>query len=225
MRTEPERMPLKTLQIALLGGNDEAVFVGLRNFPAHKLALIAPAESQDQSRILSTRLADTLKLAVSVVEIKDSSIQTMLETIGQLVRGETENFQDFFINVGSAGKNLACAGVAAAFVYGIKAFDVTGDQPEMFPVMKFSYTQAVTAPKIEILRAIERSGGSVESLETLSGIVNYGKPLLSYHIRGSEESRGLESLGLVEVERGKRGRLRVKLTPLGRTLLSTASTS
>jgi molybdenum-dependent DNA-binding transcriptional regulator ModE len=29
-------------------------------------------------------------------------------------------------------------------------------------------------------------------------------------------------LGLVEVERGKRGRLRVKLTALGRTLLSSS---
>ena len=217
-------MPLKTLQIALLGGSDEAIFVGLRNFPAHKLALIAPPETIDQARTLSTTLAETLKLTVSVVEVKDSSIQTMLDAIGQLIRSETESFQDFLINVGSAAKNAACAGVAAAFVYGIKAFNVAGEQPELFPVMKFSYTEAVTAPKVEILRAIERSGGDVESLETLSGIVNYGKPLLSYHIRGSEESRGLESLGLVEVERGKRGRLRVKLTPLARTLLSTAST-
>jgi DNA-binding MarR family transcriptional regulator len=179
----------------------------------------------DQSRALSARLSDTLKLAVGIVEIKDSSVQTMLDAIGELVRKETESFQDFLINVGSAGKALACAGVTAAFVYGIRAFDVTGDQPEMFPVMKFSYTQAVTAPKIEILRAIERSGGSVESLETLSGIVNYGKPLLSYHIRGSRDGGGLESLGLVEIERGKRGRLLVKLTPLGRTLLSTATSS
>jgi DNA-binding MarR family transcriptional regulator len=87
--------------------------------------------------------------------------------------------------------------------------------------MKYGYTQTVTEPKREILRAIERSGGDVESLEKLSAIANYGKPLLSYHIRGSRDSKGLEGLGLVEIERGKRGRLHVKLTPLGRTLLST----
>ena len=216
-------MPLRTLQLAILGGGDEAVFVGLRNFPAHKIMLIASAENSAQSAELSAKLTETLKLPVSTVEIKDSSIQTMLDTVGQVVGRETANFQDFFINVGSAGRDLACAGVAAAFVYGIKAFDVSGDQPEMFPVMKFSYTQAVTAPKISILRAIERSGGAVESLEVLTGLVSFGKPLLSYHIRGSQDSKGLESLGLVEVDRGRRGRLRVKLTPLGRTLLSTAS--
>jgi hypothetical protein len=220
IRTEPAQMPLKTLQIVILGSNHEAIFVGLRNFPTHKLALIVPPEAAGQSAMVSGKLADT-KLEVSMVEVKDGSTQTILDAVGQLVRRE-EGFEDFLINVGSAERALACAGLTAAFVYGIRVFDVVGGRPEMFPVMKFSYIEAVTAPKIEILRAIERSGGRVESLEMLSGIMNYGKPLLSYHVRGSEESRGLESLGLVEIERGKRGRLQIKLTPLGRTLLSTA---
>jgi len=218
-------MPLRTLQVAILGGDEDAVFVGLRNFPTHKLALVVPTEELDQAAEISAKLKDTLKLDVSVVEVKDHSVHTMLGMIGQLVKKDTEDFQDFLINLGSASKDLACAGLAAAFLYGVKAFYVTGDQAEMFPVMKFSYIRAITEPKIEILRAIERSGGQVESLEVLSGIVNYGKPLLSYHIRGSQDSRGLESLGLVEIERGKRGRLRVTLTALGKTLLSTEATS
>ncbi len=215
-------MPLKTLQIAVLGGNEDAVLVGLRNFPAHKLSLISPTDYTGQGNQLSGRLRDTLKLDVDVVQVKDSAIPTMLETVGQIVGKESENFQDFLINVGSASKHLTCAGVTAAFVHGIKAFDVMDDQLVVLPVMKFSYTQAITEPKMEILRAIERAGGDVESLEKLSELSNYGKPLLSYHIRGSEDGRGLEALGLIEVERGKRGRLRVKLTALGRTLLSTS---
>jgi hypothetical protein len=221
---DAELMPLKTLQMAILGGNDDAVFVGLRNFPAHKLVLIATTDTKDQAEQLSGKLTDTLRLAVDIVPIQDSSIQTMLDAIGQLVKKEKEGFQDFLINVGSASKHLTCAGVTAAFIHGIKAFDVVGDRAEVLPVMKYAYVETVTEPKREILRAIERSGGDVESLEKLSEIVNYGKPLLSYHIRGSQDSKGLESLGLVEIERGKRGRLRVRLTPLGRTLLSTTQT-
>jgi hypothetical protein len=83
---EPELMPVKTLQIALLGGNDEAIFVGLRNFPAHKLVLIAPPEATTQSATISAKLADTLKLAVSAVEVKDGSVQTILDAIGQVLR-------------------------------------------------------------------------------------------------------------------------------------------
>ena len=213
---------MKTLQIAVLGGSDDAVLVGLRNFPAHKLTLVSAADYISQANALSGKLTSTLKLLVDVVEVKDATIPTMLEAVGQIVRKESDNYEDFLINVGSAGKHLTCAGVTAAFVHGIKAFDVMGEQPVVLPVMKFSYTQAVTEPKMEILRAIEGSGGDVESLEKLSRVSNYGKPLLSYHIRGSEDGQGLEELGLVEVERGKRGRLRVRLTALGRTLLSTA---
>jgi hypothetical protein len=215
-------MPLKTLQIAILGGSDEAVMIGLRNFPAHKLVLLAPTDYKTQADELSAKLTSALRLTVEIIEVRNPDITTMLETVGQLTRKESESFQDFLINVGSAGKHLTSAGVTAAFVHGIKAFDVIGDQPAILPIMKFSYTETITKPKMEILRAIEKVGGDVESLEKLSTLVNYGKPLLSYHIRGSEESRGLEDLGLVEVERGKRGRLRVKVTALGRTLLSTA---
>jgi hypothetical protein len=216
-------MPLRTLQIAVLGGSEDSVLVGLRNFPAHKLTLVSLNETMDQANQLSGKLKDMLKLDVEVMQIKDSTIPTMLEAVGQIVGKETENFKDFLINVGSASKHLTCAGVTAAFVHGIKAFDVMGDQPIVLPVMKFSYTQAITPPKMEILRAIEKSGGDVESLEKLSTLSNYGKPLLSYHINGSEEGRGLKDFGLVEVERGKRGRLKVKLTDLGRVLLSTSS--
>jgi DNA-binding MarR family transcriptional regulator len=206
----------------MLGGNEEAILVGLRNFPAHKLILISSIDTLDQATQLSGKLKETLKLDVDVVQVKDSAISSVLELFGQLVRKESATFQDFLINVGSANRHLTCAGVTAAFVHGIRAFDVIADQPSLLPVMKFSYTQAVTEPKMEILRAIERSNGDVESLEKLSEISNFGKPLLSYHIRGSDEGAGLEKLGLVEIERGKRGRLRVKLTPLGRTLLASS---
>lgn len=215
-------MSPRTLQIAVLGGNEDAVLVGLRNFPAHKLSLISPIDFLNQANQLCSKLTETLKLDVDVVQVKDSTIPTVLEVVGQIVRKESGDFQDFLINVGSASKHLTCAGVTAAFVHGIKAFDVMGDQPAVLPVMKFSYAQAVTEPKMEILRAIERSGGDVESLEKLREISNFGKPLLSYHIRGSEDGDGLEKLGLVEIERGKRGRLRVRLTSLGRTLLATS---
>jgi DNA-binding MarR family transcriptional regulator len=215
-------MPPRTLQIAILGGNEEAVLVGLRNFPAHKLTLICSNESLSEANKLSTELRGTLKLEVDIVQLKETAVATVLDTVGYIINKESSNFQDFLVNVGCASKYLTSAGVSAAFVHGIKAFDITGDQVTELPIMKFSYAQAITEPKMKILLAIERSGGEVESLEKLTEISSFGKPLLSYHIRGSEKGNGLEKLGLVEIERGKRGRLKVKLTPLGRTLLATS---
>lgn len=216
-----QAMPLRTVQVAIVGGSDESVLVGLRNFPAHKLVLVTPKEYADSANRLAGGLRDTLKLPVDVIEVREASIPATLETVGEIVRRETGNFEDFLLNVGSAGKHMTCAGVTAAFVHGIKAFDVMGDKPETLPIMKLSYTQVVSDAKLRILQAIDNVGGEVESLEKLSGASGYGKPLLSYHIRGSEDSRGLVELGLVEVERVKRGRIKVTLTTLGRTLLST----
>jgi len=213
-------MLLKTLQLALLGDNDNAVLVGLRNFPAHKVVLLTPHEFTGHAELLAEKLTSTLRLPVESISLEDSSISTILEQISKILKKESGAFQDFIINVGSANKQLTCAGVTAAFIHGIKTFDVNGEQPVILPVMNFSYGQIVTQPKMEILRAIEKSGGDVESLEKLSELSNFGKPLLSYHIRGSGDGGGLEDLGLVELEREKRGRLRVKLSALGRTLLS-----
>ncbi len=215
-------MPLRTVQIAIVGGSDEAVLVGLRNFPAHKLVLIGPKDYAEKANRIADNLRDTLKLPVEVVELRIADIPTMLETVGEVFRKESASFEDFLLNVGSAGKHMTCAGVTAAFVHGIKAFDVMGDKLEVLPIMKLSYAQVVSDAKMKILRAIDKVGGEVESLEKLSEASGYGKPLLSYHIRGSEDSRGLEDLGLVEVQRGKRGRIRAKLTTLGRVLLSSS---
>jgi hypothetical protein len=66
---------------------------------------------------------------------------------------------------------------------------------------------------------MERVGGALESLEKLEEASGYGKPLLSYHIMGGKEARGLAELGLVEVEKGDRGKLSTKLTTLGKLLV------
>jgi Domain of unknown function (DUF6293) len=214
-------LPLNTLQIAILGGNEDAVLVGIRNFPVHKLILVSPKDAAETTGKLAQRLSDTLKLDVEIKEINDPSVPTMLETVAGILNDHSDDFEDFVINVGAAGKHLTCAGVTAAFVNGIKAFDVMGDQPMMLPVLKLSFTQIISGPKMEILHALEGVGGKTSSLEELGKIANFGKPLLSYHIRGSEEGRGLEDLGLVEVQQLKQGRLEVKLTDMGRMLLTT----
>jgi hypothetical protein len=45
------------------------------------------------------------------------------------------------------------------------------------------------------------------------------KSLLSYHIRGGREPKGLEELGLVRVERRECGKVSIHLTELGRLVL------
>jgi len=207
--------------MALVGRNSDAIAVGLRNFPTQKLVLLSPEEHGVIAEELKRNYERVLKIPVEIYSLREPGVRTMLEVVGKIVEKEKQVFEDFILNVGAGDRYFTCAGTTAAFVYGIKAFDVMGDQPEMLPVLKLSYTEIISQPKMDILRALDDGGGSVESLEELSKISRFGKALLSYHIKGGEDSRGLVELGLVEAEREAKGKLRVKLTPLGKTLLLT----
>lgn len=214
-------MPLRTLQIALIGGNNDAVAVGIKNFPTHKLALISLPKDRQAAEDLKANLERVLRIPIDVYVAETPGVKTMLQIVSDIVTKEKREYQDFIINVGGAEKYFTCAGTTAAFVYGMKAFDVMGDTPEMLPILKLSYSEIISEAKIGILRSIDKVGGVVESLEALSSVSGYGKPLLSYHVNGGEDSRGLIELGLVEAEKGSRGKLIVKLTTLGKTLLLT----
>lgn len=85
-----------------------------------------------------------LGISAEVVALKKPSVRRMLETVGGILEKEKENFEDFIINVGGGDKHFTCAATTAAFVYGIKAFDVMGDELEMLPVMKLSYYEVVS---------------------------------------------------------------------------------
>ncbi len=128
------------------------------------------------------------------------------------------DFDNILFNVSSGDKLLGCAALSAAFVNGLKAFAIVKGEPLLLPVLKFSYDQLVSATKPDILKSLQKNGGEVDSLETLREISGYGKPLLSYHIQGAEDSKGLVELGLVEVEKGTRGKSITKITTLGKIL-------
>jgi len=214
----------RTLQIAILGDHENAVSIGLRNFPTHKLILITPNQTVEKANKLATKLHDDIhRLTIEIVTAKDDTLSTILVVIAQTIRQNSDSFQEILINVGSASRSQVTAGIAAAYIFGVRAFDITGEDPVIVPVLKLGYREMVSGAKLEILRALEKMG-QVNSLKDLARASNYGKPLLSYHIKGTEQTRGLLGLGLVEVKHLKQGRLQVKLTTLAQTLLSTAFT-
>lgn len=218
---------LKTLQIATVGENTDVVLTGVRNFPAHKLALICLPKHKDTVNRFTLELERILKIPIDVYVVPDrgNPLDGMLDIVANILKKDGRDFEDIIINVAGGDKVLTCAAVSAAFINGLKAFHVMGDMPVMLPILKLSYNEIVSKAKIAILQAIDKAEGEVKSLKQLSTISGYGKPLLSHHIQGAENSRGLVKLGLVEIERGKRGRTRVKLTTLGKMLLSGATGS
>ncbi len=212
-------MPFKTLQIATLGPDVDPVLVGIRTLPTHKLYLIHLESDKPVAEKLIHDLASVLKVEVDSYSVPNNDVLTrVLEGVAGILQREKENFDDVLFNVSSGEKLLGCAALSAAFVNGLKAFAVVNGEPMLLPVLKFSYDRVISQTKLDILKALQKTGGEVDSLESLKELTGYGKPLLSYHIQGAEDSQGLVELGLVEVRKGQRGKSMVKATTLGKLL-------
>jgi hypothetical protein len=212
-----------TIQIATFGSEgQEAIAAGIRNFPVHKLALICYESDKEKANDFSRKIKSVLGLAVSIHLVsKRNAIRDTLERVSEILSIDGKEFQQVLMNVSCGDKLIGCAALSAAFINGIKAFgmDETGS-PLLMPILKLSYNEIISESKIKILKAIdEAAGGFVESLEKLESISGYGKPLLSYHIQGARESKGLADLGLLEIEKGERGKISARLTTLGKLLV------
>ena len=211
----------KTLQIATVGEDSDGVLAGVRNAPANKLVLLCYDRDKDVAKKLALTINETLKAEVEVYDKirPEHSYKDIMQVFSEIVEKNRDNFDDFLLNVSAGDKMICIAAAVTSFILGFKAFFCKGDECVMLPPMKLSYTEMVSEVKLNILRALDKAGGEVDSLDELSKLTNYGKPLLSYHIHGSEDARGLIDLGLAQATRHARGKTKVTLTTLGKMLL------
>ncbi len=209
------------MQIATVGEDSSGVLAGVRNAPANKLVLVCYERDKENAKRLSLNINETLKTDVEVFGTvrPEHCYKDIMQVFSQIVEKNRGQYDDFLLNVSSGDKMICIAAAVTSFILGFKAFFCKGDECVMLPPMKLSYTEMVSEVKLSILRALDKAGGEVESLDELSKLTNYGKPLLSYHIHGSEDARGLIALGLAEATRHSRGKTKVTLTTLGKMLL------
>jgi hypothetical protein len=218
-----------TLQIATFGSDgQEGIALGIRSFPIHSLALICFGSDKHSAEEFSRKIKSILGITttINVVE-KENVIRDTMERVNEILNLNGKEFQQVLMNISAGDKLIGCAALSAAFINGIMAFgmDSTHTLPLLMPVLKLSYSEIISAAKIKILRAIDGVGGTIDSLDQLEQVSGYGKPLLSYHVQGAKDSKGLADLGLVEVEKGDRGKISAKLTTLGKLLVTSNAIS
>jgi hypothetical protein len=218
---------LKTLQIATFGTDgQDAIAFGIKNFPIHKIILICFHEDKNKAEEFSRRIKSILGLPITITLVnKENVIRDTMDRINEILQLHINEFEDILMNVSCGDKLLGCAALSTAFIHGVKAFgmDYTHTMPLMMPVLKLSYNEIISDAKKKILMAIDSAGGSVESLDKLEKISGFGKPLLSYHVQGSKDAKGLVELGLVNIEKGERNKISTKITTLGKLLISSNS--
>ncbi|HXV88713.1 MAG TPA: hypothetical protein VD710_06430 [Nitrososphaeraceae archaeon] len=218
---------MKTLQIATFGSDgQDGIALGIRSFSVHKLSLICFNSDKNRAEDFAKKIKSVLGIPITITIVtKENVVRDTMESVNDILNLHAKEFDQVLLNVSSGDKLIGCAALSAAFINGIQAFgmDDTHSVPLLMPVLKLSYNEIISEAKIKILKSINTAGGIVESLDQLEQISGYGKPLLSYHVQGAKDSKGLADLGLVEVEKGDRGKISAKLTTLGKLLVSSNS--
>lgn len=214
----------KTLQIATFGSDgQDGIALGIRSFSVHKLALICFSSDKNKAEDFARKIKSVLGVPTTITVVtKENVVRDTMEGVNEILNLHAKEFEQVLLNVSSGDKLIGCAALSAAFINGIQAFgmDDSHTVPLLMPVLKLSYNEIISEAKIKILKSINTAGGVIESLDQLEQISGYGKPLLSYHVQGAKDSKGLADLGLVEVEKGDRGKISAKLTTLGKLLVS-----
>lgn len=226
--SEESKNKERILQIAIYSGDQslEGIKAGLKEFPVSKLVILFESESKGNIGIIpqslslfAKQLKDALDLDVSVIPLPSNELEGVLGPIKEIYDSNSGNFTDTMLNLTSGGKILACTSLASAFFFGIRAFYIDKRGRHVMPILKLGYTHMLSETKITIVKALGKAGGSVSSLEALSERTGLDKALISRHINGAEDSKGLLELGLVSVSREERGRMKVSLTALGHIML------
>ena len=193
-----------------------ALFVGIREFQTEKVYLLSRKKRMETAKQAKK---DLERFQVPAVIIEISDLNFWEETFRNVAEIKNlENERDIIINIATGDRGGRCATTSAAFVNGLKAFDVDeNNEPMLLPILKFSYYKQLTDRKMDILKVLNNKD-CCSSLEMLSKKTGMSLPLVSYHINGNLKSEGLKELGLVETVEVK-GKIDVRLTTMGKMLI------
>lgn len=205
---------MKKTIVAPVGDYMEDIYVAVREFPTQKVILIAPKERRKDAEDAKANL-EKFKIETKIVEVKGFIWEEMFKEVAKIRKYEPG---EVIVNVSTGDRESRCAATSAAFVNGLKAIAVDGNQSMMLPVLKFSYYNMLSDKKMKILEVIYKSKDCCSSLDELSKKTGMSLPLVSYHINGTLKSEGLKEMGLIEAEEAK-GKMKIKLSFLGKMLL------
>ena len=201
--------------MAPLGDYVESIFAAIREFPTEKIYLISTGKHRERIDEIKA-VADRLKIAIQVVDIKGSLLEGMFKTFAQIKASSNED--GLLVNASSGDNMENCAALSASYVNGLKAFTVMDDKLMMLPVLKFSYYRLLPERKLAILMFLKTQPDCCSSLEDLAQRTKMSLPLVSYHVNGNSKAEGLLTMGLVQTHLGPRGKTQIMLSELGRLI-------
>lgn len=206
---------LKYVIVAPVGDFIDELFVGIKELPTERVILICQREKARVAEKTKAEL-EKFKIPCRIIEITGNPWEGTFQAVSEIKK--LEDPQQMLIQVSTGDRETRCAATSAAFVNGIRAFGIAGNEVMMLPILKFSYYKQLTEKKMEILRVLYANSDHSASLDELSRKTKMSLPLISYHLNGNLKSEGMKELGLIETTEAK-GKVTVKLSMMGKLLV------
>lgn len=203
------------IHVAAVNEDPEPVLAAVRELGAERVILVgeSPADGNRARQVL-----EPLGVETEHRSVEGSMLIGTLQLVQDIALEHDDRRGDIVVNLAGAGRYESCALLSAAFVAGVRAIDRPEDEIRFLPALNFSYDEIVGADELEILRAIDGLDEDGGSLNAITAETSLDSSTVSYLIRGGEEARGLESLGLVEVDHDADTGVSIRTTPMGATL-------
>jgi hypothetical protein len=210
----------KNILIGIIGDDKDAgkiLFKSLSKFQPNKIILLIKEKSKKNSKKI---IKEIEKLNIEY-ETKEISNYAHLEEIFIKIKKISELYKNDSIVIQVDCDYLtSCLSLSSAFVNGILAIGILNNEIISYPIMKFSYYNAINKKKLEILKIINKNK-NIESMEELAKLTKLSLPLIAYHLRGNRDSKGLIEMNLVETKK-ENGKIKIKLTQLGKLIINDA---
>lgn len=204
------------IHIAAVGEDPDPVLAAVRELGAEKVILVTGPDLDDDAGaadVLEPLGVDTERRTVS-----GSMLLGTLQLVQDIVAKHPDRREDIIVNLAGAGRYESCALLSAAFVAGVRAIDRHEDEIRFLPALNFSYDEIVGSEKLQILQGLDALDGEAEGLNALTAETDLDSSTVSYQIRGGKDTKGLDELGLVEIEHDSEAGVTLRLTPMGETL-------
>uniref|UniRef100_A0A7C3MAT2 CRISPR locus-related DNA-binding protein n=1 Tax=Archaeoglobus fulgidus TaxID=2234 RepID=A0A7C3MAT2_ARCFL len=185
----------------------------------HKAYLIF---DKDEARKYVDEVRNVLSslVEVEVLELKGGGVYDAVVEILRTVRKEVEAGNNVLFNITDSSKFTCLACFISAQISEGKIYAKKGSSVVEIPTPPI---KKVNEDKLEILRALEKEGGSVDSInrliELVEGKLEEQKKYMAQRARMSYHLNGLEEDGLVVTER-KGKNLSIFLTELGKAFVA-----
>lgn len=209
---------MKNIIVAVIGEDkdaDEILYKCFKKFYPQELVLLTKEKYEKKS----SRIAREMEKFEIPVKIELISNFPHMEEVFMKVRDiERLYIGDVIVINVDTDYMTSCLALSSAFVNGVQAIGVLGDEIIAYPIMKFSYYNAINEKKMVILRQLNAKKDAM-TMDEIAKAAKLSLPLVAYHLRGNRDSKGLEQMNLIETSKVGTS-VCVALTELGKLIVN-----